>query len=68
MASVLERTCLFRNEEVHAHVVVVVVLLLGLCVTLAHLNMASKSVLPTKAQSLKGREEKVVVAGKSCLS
>lgn len=67
MASVLERTCLFRNEEVRAHVVVIV-LLLGLCVTLAHLNMASKSVLPTKAQSLKGREEKVVVAGKSCLS
>ncbi|XP_056624815.1 peptide methionine sulfoxide reductase MsrA 1 [Triplophysa dalaica] len=67
MASVLERACLFRNTRVHAPFVVIL-LHLVLCLTLAHLNMASRSVLPTKAQSLKGREEKMVVAAKHAVN
>lgn len=34
-------------------------------ISLANLSMGSKAVLPTKDQALKGREEKMVVAGKS---
>lgn len=33
-------------------------------ISLANLSMGSKSVLPTKDQAFKGREEKMVVAGK----
>lgn len=33
-------------------------------ISVASLSMGSKSVLPTKDQALKGREEKMVVAGK----
>lgn len=49
-------------------ILIVIVLQLDLRVTVAELNMANKSVLTAKERSLKGREEKMVVAGKFCLS
>ncbi|XDV43293.1 hypothetical protein PO909_011796 [Leuciscus waleckii] len=45
-------------------IVIVIVLQLDLRVTVAQLNMANKSVLIAKERSLKGREEKMVVAVK----
>jgi len=64
------RTCLFLQAGAHTVVILtVIVLLLDLRVTVAQqLNMANKSVLVAKERSLKGREEKMVVAGKFCLS
>ncbi|XP_043119107.1 mitochondrial peptide methionine sulfoxide reductase isoform X2 [Puntigrus tetrazona] len=62
----LARTCLFLQAGAHAAVVILIpiVLQLGLRVTVAQLSMANKSFLPTKERSLKGREEKMVVAAK----
>ncbi len=61
----LARTCLFQQTGAHAAVILVLIVLqLGLRVTVAQLSMANKSFLPTKERSLKGREEKMVVAGK----
>ncbi|XP_052009564.1 mitochondrial peptide methionine sulfoxide reductase [Xyrauchen texanus] len=47
-----------------ATVIIVIALQLALCVTLAQISMANKNVLPSKELSLKGREEKMVVAAK----
>lgn len=61
------RTCLFLQAGAHAAIIIIVILIvlqLDLRVTVAQLNMANKSVLPTKERSLKGREEKLVVAVK----
>nr|XP_055028808.1 peptide methionine sulfoxide reductase MsrA isoform X3 [Misgurnus anguillicaudatus] len=65
MAPVLKWTCLFWYAGVRTHfvvVIIIVVLQLGLCLKVAHLSEANKSALPTKERSLKGREEKMVVA------
>ncbi|XP_056333364.1 mitochondrial peptide methionine sulfoxide reductase [Danio aesculapii] len=60
------RACLFPQAGAHAAIILItfIVLQLGLCVVVAQLDMANKSVLPTKERALKGREEKVVVAAK----
>uniref|UniRef100_A0A9J7X337 Mitochondrial peptide methionine sulfoxide reductase n=1 Tax=Cyprinus carpio carpio TaxID=630221 RepID=A0A9J7X337_CYPCA len=62
----LARTYSFRHAGTHAAIIIIIliVLQLGLCVTVAQLSMANKSVLHTKERSLKGREEKMVVAAK----
>ncbi|XP_026141538.1 uncharacterized protein msrab isoform X1 [Carassius auratus] len=63
----LARTCLFLKAAAHAAIIITVILIilqLGLRVTVAQLSMANKSALPTKERSLKGREEKMVVAAK----
>ncbi|XP_065144329.2 peptide methionine sulfoxide reductase MsrA isoform X1 [Paramisgurnus dabryanus] len=63
MAPVLKWTCLFWYAGVRTHVVIIIVVLqLGLCLTVAHLSESNMSALPTKERSLKGREEKMVVA------
>uniref|UniRef100_A0A9J8AVT9 Mitochondrial peptide methionine sulfoxide reductase n=1 Tax=Cyprinus carpio carpio TaxID=630221 RepID=A0A9J8AVT9_CYPCA len=64
----LARTYSFRHAGTHAAIIIIIliVLQLGLCVTVAQLSMANKSVLHTKERSLKGREEKMVVAGMGC--
>lgn len=59
---------LFLQARAHAAIIILIVLQLDLRVTVAQLNMANKSVLPAKERSLKGREEKMVVAGKFRLS
>ncbi|XP_067223406.1 peptide methionine sulfoxide reductase MsrA [Chanodichthys erythropterus] len=58
------RICLFLQARAHAAIIILIVLQLDLRVTVAQLNMANKSVLPAKERSLKGREEKMVVAVK----
>ncbi|ROL41557.1 hypothetical protein DPX16_6955 [Anabarilius grahami] len=63
------RICLFLQARAHAAIIILLIVLqLDLRVTVAQLNMANKSVLPAKERSLKGREEKMVVAGKFRLS
>lgn len=59
-----ERICLFLQARAHAAIIVLIFLQLDLRVTVAQFIMAYKSVLPAKESSLKGREEKMVVAGK----
>ncbi|XP_016385195.1 peptide methionine sulfoxide reductase MsrA [Sinocyclocheilus rhinocerous] len=59
----LAQTYLFLQAGAHA-AIILIVLQLGLRVTVAQLSMANKSVLTTKERSLKGREEKMVVAAK----
>ncbi|XP_016135324.1 mitochondrial peptide methionine sulfoxide reductase-like isoform X2 [Sinocyclocheilus grahami] len=59
----LARTCLLLQAGAHA-AIILIILQLGLRVTVAQLSMANKSVLTTKERSLKGREEKMVVAAK----
>ncbi|XP_056090074.1 peptide methionine sulfoxide reductase MsrA 1 isoform X1 [Rhinichthys klamathensis goyatoka] len=59
------RTCLFLQAGAHTVVILIVIVLqLDFRVTVAQLNMANKSVLTAKERSLKGREEKMVVAVK----
>ncbi|XP_058604480.1 mitochondrial peptide methionine sulfoxide reductase isoform X3 [Onychostoma macrolepis] len=61
----LARTCLFLQAGAHAAIIIILIVLpLGLRVIVAQLSMANKTVLPTKERSLKGREEKMVVAAK----
>ncbi|XP_016123923.1 mitochondrial peptide methionine sulfoxide reductase-like isoform X1 [Sinocyclocheilus grahami] len=54
--------CLFLHAGII--IIILIVMQLGLRVTVAQLNMANESVLPTKERSLKGREEKMFVAAK----